>query len=723
MTGHPVAKLSQRLADTIPREHSWTAPPAPSAGLALLAWALRNAVGQAVLLIADGPQSLAALHRDAATLAPRADAPLLLYPPAEDLPARRSPEPDPDVLGQRLAALLCLAAPPPSPAPAVIATAAQALLEPGPDPGRLHAATLRLRRGAEQDRDAVIAHTRASGYRFVPAVSEKGEAAVRGGLLDIWPLTEPWPLRVEFGDTRIESLRRFDPAPQTSVEQRDAAAVPPVALPPAPAGAGGLAACLPPGAVVIWCDADAIAEHAERFAALAAEDGHGGTCLTLAQLRARLETPGSGPHISFRLQPGSAAPLPVALRSAAAVFSIPSGVLPPDRREQVRRAILDDLAARTRRGVHVSLYLDTPGARDRFRETYPAAAAALDLRVGPLSDGVVIDEAGLVILSHGDLYGHRRETGLLYRAPARRAPARRGALEQVADLSAIEPGDYVVHVRHGIGRYLGVHTLEHDGRPREVLSIEYAGGARLHIPVTHVHLLSRYVGLSRRPPALHRLGGKRWQREKDAAQRAVMDLAASLLDTQAERRVRRGMASPPDSPWQYEFEAAFPFRETPDQQEALHAVKADMASPRPMDRLICGDAGYGKTEVAMRAAFQAVMAGRQVAVLVPTTVLAQQHRDTFTERMAAYPVRIEMLSRFCPPARRREVLAGLADGTVDIVVGTHALLQPSVRFRKLGLAVIDEEQRFGVLHKEQFKHLRRCVDVLTLTATPIPRTL
>jgi transcription-repair coupling factor (superfamily II helicase) len=256
-----------------------------------------------------------------------------------------------------------------------------------------------------------------------------------------------------------------------------------------------------------------------------------------------------------------------------------------------------------------------------------------------------------------------------------------------------------------------------------VLTIEYAEGTKLHVPVSQTHLLSRYVGVSKHQVHLHRLGGKRWNSEKENAERAIVDLASSLLETQAQRNILNGYSFPADTPWQHDLEAAFPYQETPDQQKVIVEVKTDMESSKPMDRLICGDAGYGKTEVAMRAAFKTVMAGKQVAVLVPTTVLAQQHFETFKERMSAYPVRIEMLSRFVTHSRQIGILKSLAAGTLDIVIGTHALVQPGIRFRDLGLVIIDEEQRFGVAHKERLKELRRLVDVLTLTATPIPRTL
>jgi transcription-repair coupling factor (superfamily II helicase) len=318
------------------------------------------------------------------------------------------------------------------------------------------------------------------------------------------------------------------------------------------------------------------------------------------------------------------------------------------------------------------------------------------------------------------------------------AATMRSALE--IDFADLEGGDLVVHLQHGVGRYLGLKTLPAVSGNRqsaignrqsetECLVIEYAPAnagdepPKLYVPVTQSHLVSKYVGAGKVRPPLNTLSGTRWRKAKEQAERAVRDVAAELLQIQAARESQPGHAFAPDAPWQREFESAFIYEETPDQVRSIAETKTDMERPKPMDRLICGDAGYGKTEVAIRAAFKAVMDGRQVAVLVPTTVLAQQHFNTFRERMADYPVRIELLSRFRTRRQQQRVVKDLANGAVDIVIGTHRLIQSDIVFKELGLVVIDEEQRFGVLHKEKFKRLRTLVDVLTLSATPIPRTL
>jgi len=287
----------------------------------------------------------------------------------------------------------------------------------------------------------------------------------------------------------------------------------------------------------------------------------------------------------------------------------------------------------------------------------------------------------------------------------------------------LRPGDLVVHIHHGIGRYRGIVRKVVDGVPRDYLHLEYAEGDALYVPTDQIHLVQRYVGVEGHEPKIHRLGAADWEREKRRVREATQQIARELLELYARREVARGHAFSPDTPWQREMEAAFEYEETPDQWKAIEDVKRDMESPRPMDRLVAGDVGYGKTEVAVRAAFKAVMDGKQVAVLAPTTLLAQQHYHVFTSRFRPYPIRVELLSRFRTPKEIRGVLEALASGEVDVVIGTHRLLQKDVRFRDLGLVIIDEEQRFGVLHKERLKQLRTTVDVLTLTATPIPRTL
>ena len=361
---------------------------------------------------------------------------------------------------------------------------------------------------------------------------------------------------------------------------------------------------------------------------------------------------------------------------------------------------------------------------ERLRDLLPPVECdALTFVLGTLTRGFTYPAAKVAVLSDAELFGRYRNNR------ARRIAIKR-VREQSAraqiDFSELSEDDLVVHLEHGIGRYEGMKTIprgEGDGAPEEVLVIAFANDARLYVPLDQSFLIAKYVGVGKRNPPLSVLGDGKWAKAKKSAEKAVFDYASRLLEVHASRETARGFAFPPDNKWVHEFESSFLYKETPDQLTAIAAAKADMESERPMDRLICGDVGFGKTEVAIRAAFKAVMAGKQVAVLVPTTVLAQQHYQNFRERMSDYPVTVETLSRFRTPAQQRKTLEGLRDGSVDIVVGTHRLISKDIAFKDLGLVVIDEEQRFGVLHKEKFKELFKLVDMLTLSATPIPRTL
>ncbi len=345
----------------------------------------------------------------------------------------------------------------------------------------------------------------------------------------------------------------------------------------------------------------------------------------------------------------------------------------------------------------------------------PGSIALLHAPGAGLTDGFVLAEGDhkLVVYSDSEIFGMAKQ-----RRSSRRRRAHREAL-----LSELNPGDFVVHVEHGIGKFLGTGQAPRDDRGREHLIIEYAAGDTLYVPMDHLDRVAPFVAPMDRPPTLTRLGSQEWKKTKARVAQSTKEMAAELLTLYASRELVEGQTFDPDTPWQTELEDAFPFEETPDQQQTIHDVKADMEQSQPMDRLVCGDVGYGKTEVALRAAFKAVMSGKQVAVLVPTTVLAQQHYVTFSQRLAAYPVDIEVLSRFRTDGEQHDIIEGLAEGRIDVCIGTHRLIQSDVRFKDLGLVVVDEEQRFGVSHKERLKQMRHEVDVLTLTATPIPRTL
>jgi transcription-repair coupling factor (superfamily II helicase) len=389
-----------------------------------------------------------------------------------------------------------------------------------------------------------------------------------------------------------------------------------------------------------------------------------------------------------------------------------------DSSERLRQMI-----TATAQGRRIFVVCDNQAQEDRFREMAATAAGNLHLPedadkpntlVGNLWHGFTVPHLQLDVITDRELFGRYRRF---------RTPTREGIALPVLDLLDLNPGDFVVHIEHGIGKYRGLKNITTDGRTGEYLELEYANRNVLYVPLDQIDRVGRYIGSDTSPPALAHLGTKAWEKSKARARRAIEDMANELLEIYATRQVKKGHAFPKDTSWQHEFEASFLYEETPDQWRSIQEVKEDMEADVPMDRLICGDVGFGKTEVAIRAAFKAVADGKQVAVLVPTTVLAQQHYNTFSERLADYPMTVEMLSRFRTTGEQRRILAKLKESGIDIIIGTHRLLSKDVEFSDLGLVVIDEEQRFGVRHKERLRRIRVLVDTLTLTATPIPRTL
>ncbi|MBT3297067.1 MAG: transcription-repair coupling factor [Verrucomicrobia bacterium] len=753
-----VSRVQAQLAALPDSPPALYAPLLPASAEAALLWALRARFDRPVIWIGDGQQALETMHRDLLTLAPVKAAPVLYLPPWSRLPEPDHP-PDIEVAGHRLNLLATLDAPPAGPAPLIV-TCIQALLARTLSPAHLHAQTHTLTCGSAIE-PADLAHALvAGGYDTAALVDQKGQAAVRGGLLDVWPPSHAWPLRIEFFGNQVESIRRFDPA-----SQRSQAKLTEARLPPAGEWQDADARCsildyLPTHCLLAWSDPDAIRHHGERFEVAVRERRRGGDIEPTGRILKALHAMPNAIQVTIGGFPQAmvSAPFPCDLASQETeilascdarsqggidtttqiltdVRPLPdllpeaSGVLQPDLLDQARRKMLSQLQDRADRGERVLVALDTAAAVEHLQTTVKETAIPgkrhrkIHLVSGILSEGFSSQALGLTLVAQPDLYGFHKRQGRRYDPLSASGTARPRPAARIAEMADLAPDDLVVHVEHGIGRYEGLSQITFNGQAQEVLTVEYADNARLHVPVSQAHLLSRYVGIARADAPLHKLGGRRWDRERDAAQEAIADMAAAMLETQAARNLKRGHAFGKDTAWQHEFEAAFPYRETQDQHDVIAAVKADMASTRPMDRLLCGDAGYGKTEVAMRAAFKAVMGQRQVAVLVPTTVLAQQHFETFVTRMADYPIQIEMLSRFRSQGQRSATRKRMAEGQVDIVIGTHALLQGGVVFGDLGLVIIDEEQRFGVAHKEAFKQLRTLVDVLTLTATPIPRTL
>ena len=719
-----MSSLSQLFADlltqALPGKATRLASPAlPGAAAALAAAALaRHAPARLALAVTPGPADLERVYGDLCALGRDSGVTPMLFP--------QQMEEDTETAGVRLRVMRTLNALRPTPnaqcaEPIVVVTSLQALLQPAPDPDAVDKASVTLKVGAHYTFDALVAQLVAAGYERVADVDAPGRLAVRGGLLDAWPPAAPVPWRAEFFDTELESLRTFDPATQCSVEKGES-----VWLPPCSENALAtvhLSDLLPPHAVVLWLDHDRI-QAGTLFAEVGtvAPDrprtsrGDVPTLSSWEQLAARIDAREPWLQLFSGDPPPAHTPaLELEIAALPGLADLGAGEAHhPELLASARKRLLDDFERRAEVGETVIVCADTAGTCELLAREL-GTDTRVQIRRYSLSGGFTLP--GLTVAAQPDLYAIRKQA---LRRPSSTTAVRGGRVENAADL---EPGDLVVHVDHGIGRFLGSTEVEVDGHRSEVFTIEYAENAKLHVPVSHAHLLSRYVGVAGHKVKLHRLGGKRWTREKADAERAVADLAASLLDTQARRKVVEGLSFNTEPQWLHEFEAAFPYQETVDQVKVIEDVKRDMAATRPMDRLICGDAGYGKTEIAMRAAFIAVMNGRQVAMLVPTTVLAEQHYETFTDRMAAYPVRIEVVSRFHTHAKRKRVLSDVRNGHVDIVIGTHALLGADVSFKNLGLLIIDEEQRFGVTHKERLKQVRQIVDVLTLSATPIPRTL
>jgi len=678
-------------------------------------------------------------------LAKRLAKPPLFFPAWDVLP-HEARLPHADVLSERLETLIQLAKRRKSATGPVVVTTAVALLQRTFSPAELKKRFRSFKLGDRIDPLDLVEWLEDQGYEPEAQVSQKGELALRGGILDVFPLASPWPVRFEFFGDEIESLRTFDPQTQISREKIDRTTISPggelgILKQQLDADAnyatGRLGDFLAGEPLCLLVEPDAIAERVADYLGQVPSGDlfHDDWETALGQARER------GTIVELR-ETGDEAEPP--FESLDAYRPLGESAGDPQIADAQRREFFNQLHRWLRNSYEVWVVCGTEGELQRFDELWTEyglakrKAGAKPVRMlGSVSRGFLVESAKLVVVTDSEIFGRTR-TQRPRRLKSPHAAATRSALE--IDFTDLSVGDFVVHLQQGIGRYLGLKVLPvetrttRDGREKssggeECLVIEYGtrdpeqDAPKLYVPVSEAHLVSKYVGTGRARPPLNILGGKRWAKAKADAEKAVSDVAADLLKLQASREAQPGHEFGEDTPWQREFEGSFPFEETPDQWTAIEAAKRDMQQPKPMDRLICGDVGFGKTEVAIRAAFKAVMGGKQVAVLVPTTVLAQQHFNTFVERMAEFPVSVELLSRFRTKKQADAVIAALAAGSVDVVIGTHKLVQPNVRFKDLGLVIIDEEQRFGVLHKEKLKMLRQTVDVLTLTATPIPRTL
>ena len=709
---------------------------------------------------------------------------VVAFPSWETLPHERL-SPGADIVGERLAAIRRLVHSEDGHPVRVVVAPIRAILQPLVI-GLAELQPVALQAKQTANFDDTIRQLVDAGYARVDMVEKRGQFAVRGGLIDVFPPTEEHPLRVEFWGDEIDEIRYFAVADQRSLGAADgglyANPCRELLLTPSvreraralvttypqisdllekcaegiyvdgmealsPILADGLETfldILPADALILMCDPERIRSRAHDLVATSAEFLEASWHNAAAGNTTPIDLGAAGYRDLTELRE-------VADRRNLRWWQItPFAIEPDDDISDIDTVVIDARAIEPYRGdaqkatsdIRASLALqqrvivvaEGHGSAQRLTETLRSAdvparvvtdigdaaeAGTVDVTTGQLAHGFVATAANLVVISEQDIV---RRTGST--ADMRKLPSRR---RKIIDPLSLKPGDYVVHEQHGVGKYIEMTQRTVGGATREYVVLEYASskrgqpGDRLYVPTDQLDLITRYVGGE--TPSVHRLGGGDWAETKSKARKAVRQIANELVRLYATRQRAQGFAFSPDTVWQRELEDAFPYPETPDQLQVIDEVKRDMEKPIPMDRVICGDVGYGKTEIAVRAVFKAVQDGKQVAVLVPTTLLVQQHMNTFTERYAQFPIKVAALSRFETDAEVKVVLAGMADGSIDVVIGTHRLFGREVRFKDLGLVVVDEEQRFGVEHKEHLKALRTNVDVLTMTATPIPRTL
>ncbi|MDO5506244.1 MAG: transcription-repair coupling factor [Pseudoxanthomonas suwonensis] len=770
------------------QQRAYWRSPASSSALAFAVARAAMALDTPLLLVTRDNHAAHQLEADLRTLMPAASGvPLLPFPDWETLPYDHF-SPHPDITSQRLATLLRL----PALTRGIVIVPVATLMQRLPPLSYVVGGAFDVSVGQRLDMDAEKSRLQAAGYRNVPQVMDPGDFAVRGGLLDVYPMGADEPYRVELFDDVIDTIRAFDPDTQRSLEKYESVQLLPGREVPLDEGDvqramdalrerfdidtrrsalyQDLKAGLAPAGIEYWLPlffeqtatlfdylpthpmvllGEDTGEAADSFWASVRERYEqrrhdierpllppGELYLSAEALRQRLndvpridvagkQHPRFDEAHDLGLQP--APELPLSLRDAqpgaalrSFLDSYPGEVLiaadTPGRREALRELL--DAARIGARNLDEQSVSDWLAALPANGATANAAAPGRSplLALAPLDNGFAIRSPAVTFVTERQLFPERA-------AQPRRRRVGREPEAIIRDLGELAEGAPIVHEDHGVGRYRGLITLEAGGEPGEFLDIEYAKGDRLYVPVAQLHLINRYSGASPETAPLHSLGGEQWTRAKRKAAEKVRDVAAELLDIQAKRQARAGIAIDVDRSLYEPFAASFPFEETPDQHAAIEAVIRDLASSQPMDRVVCGDVGFGKTEVAVRAAFVGAMAGKQVAVLVPTTLLAEQHYRTLRDRFADWPIKVEVLSRFKSTKEIKAELERVASGEIDVIVGTHRLLQKDVRFKDLGLVIVDEEQRFGVRQKEALKALRANVHLLTLTATPIPRTL
>ena len=689
---------------------------AGSSDAVLVASLARRLPGRFIVVVAEGVPEAERWLADLDSLI--ADTPVALYPPREGF---GEVEPHAEVAGERVETLERIG----RGEVRILLTTPRAMLERTRLPGAVRAARVELRKGETRRPEALAAHLEAIGYERVPMVEDVAQFSVRGGIFDVYGFGMADPVRLEFWGDEITEMRHFDLHTQRSTRAADYALVLPVD--------------------------GSVREEMGAFERVTLADLWSPDTLVVYPLGVRLETEldrtwdEAAHHIELARRRGEDAPVReelyqgpaatqrtlmtfgrISLRATTAAETDGAPVIFPTRSpDQIDRDV-KRLRRIVRDGMPTVILCDNAGQAERLEEllnedtTYPSPAA---LSIGVLDGGFIIppsaSDPGLRILTDHEIFRRARRI---------RRARRYGTGASLETITALKPGDFVVHLEHGIGIYRGIETIFVKESTVEVAVIEYEGGDRLNVPLYRIDQIERYraasdTGGDTPPPRLHKLGAKRWAAQRERTRVAIQEMTVELLDLYARRKIASRPPHLADTAWQRQLESSFLFEDTPDQRKATEDVKRDMEGPRPMDRLLVGDVGYGKTEIAVRAAFKAVQSGRQVAVLVPTTILADQHARTFGDRLADFPVSIRVLSRFQTAKEQQEALIAVKEKKVDVLIGTHRLLSPDVDFAELGLIVVDEEHRFGVKHKERLKQLKLETDVVTLTATPIPRTL
>ena len=717
-------------------EELWNASKALVVSLAL------QATGKQILLITGGSQEEARLYQDFAYFT---DRPLIDFPAWETLPSEKIP-PSPDIVGERYLTLSKLAN---KKEPHIILTSLQACLQKLIPPKKFDQLYLHLVKGQNFPLELLVLQLQEMGYQRNSIASDKGQFAVRGGIIDLFPVSSPDPFRLEFWEDELESLRLYDPIGQKSIRQVEEVQITPAQEMELLSQTDKLSSILDytgPDTLIVFDDLLAIEDRYASLISMAGTASH-----TFSGIEEFLEATASFQRLFFSKQPlEELSEVRLARKERRSYYSVsapmqelrfqmfnrdlkakrwvdpftsigdylfPECAEPEKLSSQEFLLALNSLAPKK---IRLHLICASENEKANFQKQIQQAEIHLPenthYEIGYLSNGLFMEEIQLMLFPLTEITRHYKIRRQKQRSTYHTSPV------ETYDLV---PGEMVVHYSNGIGRYLGIEKRpNHQGIPSEFFLIEYAENAKLYVPLHQAYLITKYIGVGEETPKMHGLGGVRWRRTRENAEKAILGYAKDLLELYAKREIKGGFSFGEDSPEMKAFEDDFPYVETEDQLEAILNVKKDMVSAKAMERLVCGDVGYGKTEVAMRAAFKAVVdGGKQAAILVPTTVLAMQHYESFVERFRNFPVNVGVLSRFCTAKENRKTIQGLMEGSVDIVIGTHRIISQDVQFKDLGLVIIDEEQRFGVRAKEHLKKIKAGVDCLTLSATPIPRTL